>query len=292
MPTFQDLTGQRFGRLTVIERGPASPGATQWVCRCDCGVTRSYRAGNLKSGISASCGCRQRELAAKATVNDLTGKRFGRLVCIQRAGTYRKKATWLFQCDCGNQVTMPGTRVQAGVSTSCGCARSIGVDERRAEKKELRSSPEYKAWENAKQRCFNPKNPRFKDYGARGITMSPEWRDSFEAFLRDVGPRPSPELSIDRVDNNGNYEKGNVEWRTRSAQQTNRQPYKRVSKADVINARGDAQTEIERLTAVDANQTLLIAAQSDAITLRDEAIDIQARMIAELEAELAQFRNI
>ncbi len=85
-------------------------------------------------------------------------------------------------------------------------------------------SPEYQAWKNMKQRCLNPKHPQYKHYGARGISVCARWM-SFESFLKDVGPRPSADLSLDRYPNNdGNYEPGNVRWATMSEQAFNRRP--------------------------------------------------------------------
>ena len=89
------------------------------------------------------------------------------------------------------------------------------------EKKKQEVTPEYAAWRNMKQRCLNSKNPRYADYGGRGITVCERWLD-FETFLADVGLRPSPELTLDRINNDGNYEPGNVRWTTRTAQQQNR----------------------------------------------------------------------
>lgn len=83
------------------------------------------------------------------------------------------------------------------------------------------ASPEYNAWRNMRARCGNPRHPRFKDYGGRGITVDPRW-DDFEVFLADVGRRPGPSLSLDRIDNDGPYAPGNVRWATAPQQMSNR----------------------------------------------------------------------
>jgi hypothetical protein len=84
------------------------------------------------------------------------------------------------------------------------------------------ASSEYRAWSSIKGRCFNPKDPRFEDYGGRGITVCAQWATNFLAFLADVGPRPSRAHSIDRIDNDGHYEPGNVKWSTAREQCSNR----------------------------------------------------------------------
>lgn len=81
--------------------------------------------------------------------------------------------------------------------------------------------PEYKAWRDAIHRCYNPNALKYPRYGGRGITVCDEWRENFMAFLMAVGRRPGPDYSIDRIDNDGNYEPGNVKWSTRAEQQSN-----------------------------------------------------------------------
>jgi hypothetical protein len=83
-------------------------------------------------------------------------------------------------------------------------------------------SPEYDAWEKAKQRCENPRNKKFPRYGGRGIRMCEAWRQNFAAFLAHIGPRPSPAYSLDRINNDGHYEPGNVRWATHIEQRRNR----------------------------------------------------------------------
>lgn len=89
------------------------------------------------------------------------------------------------------------------------------------------TTPEYLAWGAMKERCYVPSHKEFKNYGARGIAVCDEWRDSFAAFIRDVGHKPTPSHSLDRIDNNGNYERSNVRWATKLDQSLNRRPVRR-----------------------------------------------------------------
>jgi hypothetical protein len=154
MMTFTDLTGQRFGLWTVLAYAGNHP--TKWLCRCDCGSERVVRAGNLKSGISNSCGCDFRRRAAV------------------RARTHGMSRTLI-----------------------------------------------YGIWTQMKKRCHNPKDKSYPEYGGRGIHVCERWRNSFPAFLEDMGPRPSPAHSLDRIDGTKGYEPGNVRWATSSQQYRN-----------------------------------------------------------------------
>jgi hypothetical protein len=114
-----------------------------------------------------------------------------------------------------------GTSLRSGKSQSCGCAvREISV--RTNTVHGMSYTAEHRLWSSMKERCYNPRRKDYVNYGGRGITVCERWRDSFAAFYEDVGPRPSPNLSIDRIDNDGNYEPGNVRWATRSEQNKNR----------------------------------------------------------------------
>lgn len=154
---------------------------------------------------------------------DLTGQRFEKLLVLSRADSPNKQAAWRCQCDCGNETVVLGWNLRSGHTTSCGCVH------REAMKKGLRSSHGlihtrlYGIWENMKQRCYNPNIPQFKYWGSRGITICDEWLHDFQAFHDwAMSHGYSDELSIDRIDVNGNYEPDNCRWATAEEQNRNR----------------------------------------------------------------------
>lgn len=157
MVAFLDVTGRRFGLLTVVSLGPKSrAGRNRWVCACDCGGTALVGISDLRSGHTASCSCAHRNML-------------------------RERLT-----------THGGTR-----------------------------TPEYSSWCNMKDRCLNPNNPKFVDYGGRGISICARWLHDFEAFRDDMGPKPSAKHTVDRIGNSGNYEPGNCRWATPTTQARN-----------------------------------------------------------------------
>lgn len=131
---------------------------------------------------------------------------------------------WLCKCDCGNEHIVYDTGLSSGNVRSCGCFQKESASKRHRvynTPEEGLKSAEYRAWRDIKSRCFNPNTKGYKNYGGRGITMCTEWANSFSTFVADVGRRPSSSMSIDRINNNGDYEPGNVRWATRKAQLRN-----------------------------------------------------------------------
>jgi hypothetical protein len=151
------------------------------------------------------------------------GERFGSLVVTGTTKRGRYKMLKLL-CDCGNEHAATRSNLNKGTLNSCGCKMIEG--RRRARTHGHASSvkgrtKEYRVWAHIKDRCYNPKTKEFKNYGGRGIIVHKEWLDSYETFLRGVGPSPSPQHTLDRVDNDKGYEPGNVRWATKAEQSRN-----------------------------------------------------------------------
>jgi hypothetical protein len=141
---------------------------------------------------------------------------------------------WLCRCDCGNETTVATSNLTKKQPTkSCGCHRREEIGNRSRTHGDG-SIPrgiarEYAAWQQMKNRCLNPNDKRFADYGGRGITVCDRWVNTYENFLADMGRRPSSRHSLDRVDVNGNYEPSNCRWATNREQSRNRRDNHRLT---------------------------------------------------------------
>lgn len=149
-------------------------------------------------------------------VKDATGKTFGRLTVTAYAGGSR----WTCRCMCGKEKTVRSGKLWSGETRSCGCLLSDILRKRNATHGEPRDKT-YHAWAHMIQRCTNVNDMSYKDYGARGIRVCKRWL-RYERFLEDIGRPSAPDMMLDRINNNGNYEPGNCRWSTRIQQNRNK----------------------------------------------------------------------
>lgn len=210
----KDLTGTRIGKLVVIERaGTNKYGNATWRCLCDCGKETIVSGGKLTGGTTKSCGCLK--------TNDLTGKRYGKIVVAERLDTIEHGETlYRCVCDCGNEVIVRQTNLVKGHSLSCGkygCKKTNRTHG-------MRASDLYKKYYDIHTRCKRKDNPL---YGGRGITVCEEWsgENGFERFMQwSIENGYKEGLSLDRIDPNGDYEPSNCRWVTWEIQARNKRP--------------------------------------------------------------------
>jgi len=162
-------------------------------------------------------------------MKDISGEKFNKLTVIEFSHTvYKKGHYWKCVCDCGNEKIIYGGSLKNGHTKSCGCLQKEFASTLRpiihGETIGGKHSGEYNSWRHLKERCYTVTNKRYADYGGRGIKVCDRWlgKCGFNNFLEDMGRKPSPKHSIDRIENNGNYEKSNCRWGTEEEQNTNR----------------------------------------------------------------------
>jgi hypothetical protein len=226
---FKDLTGQKFGILTVLRRAENSPsGKARWLCKCECGNECLVCTDELTNGNRKSCGhfyCEKRILQNK----DFIGKIFGRLTVLEYAGfNSHRDPMWLCQCKCGNTKVVRQVSLLNGDTKSCGCLHREIIIERSTKhglKRRKNGNKLYPVLMSMRSRCYNPNNAAYSHYGARGIIICPEWlgeQGIINFYNWSINNGYQEGLTIDRIDVNGNYEPNNCRWVDMKTQQNNR----------------------------------------------------------------------
>lgn len=177
----------------------------------------------------------------------MIGETYGRLTIIGDGGrNHINRPIAHCQCACGRELTTLYPNLRNGHTRSCGCI-SREVTTARNLRHGLSKTPIHNTWLNMRARCHSPSASGYHKYGARGISVCERWRNSFDAFLADVGPKPSPRHSLERINNDGHYEPGNVRWATATEQARNRRS------SHVITVNGVSRTVAEWTERMNVN---------------------------------------
>lgn len=219
-----DYIGKRYGHLIVIGKTENSSIPNAFDFKCDCGKIVSYAPDRVISGRQKSCGkCvfSNKPSYPRFDIAEYIGKKKNKLTVVGLADKSPADKKWYIKCvcDCGNTVEVLPYQFEKGIIKSCGCLRKNSPNYKDGRTKHSL----YSLWKTMIDRCENPEHHKYKQYGLRGIKVCSEWHD-FWCFVRwsdSIGGRPQG-YTLDRINNNGNYEPSNCRWATSKQQSHNR----------------------------------------------------------------------
>lgn len=214
--------GSIFGKLTVISKSDTKRSSCiDWNCRCECGKELPVKSAYLRRGETSHCGCSRKKNKPK----DITGKKLNRLTAIETTGVKSGNGDyiWRFKCDCGNTLETTIGRFNFEHTKSCGCLVDDSI-KNRVNYHGMQDTQTYNSWRKMRERCNNPNDIMYPQYGKVGIKVCERWDNSFKDFYKDMGDSPQ-NYTIDRIDGSKGYYKSNCRWVSKHVQSRNRKSY-------------------------------------------------------------------
>lgn len=223
------LVGKRYGKLTVesLNEEKSKNGVLVWNCICDCGNKFVARGGNLKCGKATHCGCSKSEFSNNFV--DITGNKYGTLTVLGPEGKNDRGVLWRCKCDCGAEVVKVGDDLKFGRTKTCGDHNIHKPNRKRSEPRPDKRL--YSEWYTMLNRCSKKYHGK-KYYYDKGITVCEEWNDYSVFKTWSLQNGYSDELTLDRIDVNGNYEPNNCRWVDMKVQQNNKTSNVRIAIGD------------------------------------------------------------